>query len=49
MSFILGAPGFVNRPFFELYDDGLPALTPLVAKRDSPPADNAGSGDAAEN
>ena len=49
VSFILGAPGFVNRPFFELYDDGLPALTPLVAKRDSPPADNAGSGDAAEN
>ena len=49
VSFILGAPGFVNRPFFELYDDGLPALTPLVAKMDSPPADNADSGDAAEN
>ena len=49
VPFILGAPDLVNRPFFGLYDDGLPALTPLVAKRDSPPAANANSGDAAEN
>ena len=49
VPFILGAPDLVNRPFFGLYDDGLPALTPLVAKRDSPPAANADSGDAAEN
>ncbi len=47
--FILGAPDFVNRPFFELFADGLPALTPLVATRDSPPAANAGSDEAAEN
>ena len=49
VPFVLGAPDLVNRPFFGLYDDGLPALTPLVAKRDSPPAANADSGDAAEN
>ena len=49
VPFILGAPDFVNRPFFEVFADGLPALTPLVARRDSPPADNADSGDAAEN
>ena len=47
--FILGAPDFVNRPFFELFADGLPALTPLVATRDSPPAANADSDEAAEN
>ena len=49
VPFVLGATDLVNRPFFGLYDDGLPALTPLVAKRDSPPAANADSGDAAEN
>ena len=49
VPFVLGATDLVNRPFFGLYDDGLPALTPLVARRDSPPAANADSGDAAEN
>ena len=40
VSFILGAPEFVNRPFFGLYDDGLPALTPLVARSEGPPLAN---------
>ena len=38
VPFILGAPEFVNRPFFELFTDGLPPVTPLVAKSDGPPA-----------
>ncbi len=49
VPFILGAPDFVNLPFFELFTDGLPALTPLVAKSDSPLTASADSGDAAEN
>ena len=32
VSYILGAPDFVNQPFAELFPDGLSALTPLVAK-----------------
>ena len=32
VSYILGAPEFVNREFRELFADGLPAITPLVAK-----------------
>ena len=36
VSYILRAPEFVNRPFVELFPDGLPAVTPLVAKSDSP-------------
>ena len=36
VSYILGAPAFVNREFRELFTDGLPALTPLVGKRDAP-------------
>ena len=38
--YILGAPDFVNRSFVELYDDGLPALTPLVARSEGPPLAN---------
>ena len=34
VSYILGAPGFVNRSFRELFTDGLPVATPLVGKRD---------------
>ena len=34
VSYILGAPGFVNHAFGELFTDGLPAATPLVGKRD---------------
>ncbi len=36
VSYILGAPPFVNREFRELVGDGLPALTPLVARSDGP-------------
>ena len=32
VSYILGAPDFVNGEFRELAPDGLPAITPLVAK-----------------
>ncbi len=32
VPYIVGAPEFVNRPFFELFADGVPALTPLVAR-----------------
>ena len=34
VSYILGAPEFVNRSFRELFADGVPAATPLAAKRD---------------
>ena len=34
VSYILGAPEFVNRSFRELFIDGVPSVTPLVAKRD---------------
>ena len=34
VSYVLGAPEFVNRSFRELFTDGLPAATPLVGKRD---------------
>ena len=49
VSYILGAPDFVNRSFFDLYPGGLPALTPLVAYSDSPLTASANSGDVAEN
>ena len=32
VSYILGAPDFVNAAFRELFTDGLPSSTPLVAK-----------------
>ena len=34
VSFILGAPDFVNQSFVELYADSLPRVTSLVAKSD---------------
>ena len=37
VSYILGAPAFVNRPFRDLFADGLPLMTPLVAKSEGPP------------
>ena len=49
VSYILGAPEFVNRSFRELFTDGLPAVTPLVAKSDSPLTASADGGDATEN
>ena len=36
VSYIVGAPEFVNLEFRELFTDGVPALTPLVGKRDAP-------------
>ncbi len=38
VSYILGAPEFANQSFLELYTDGLPAVTPLVARSEGPPA-----------
>ena len=38
ISFILGAPDSVNEGFSELYADGVPALTPLVASSAGPPS-----------
>ena len=38
VSYILGAPGFVNAGFLELFPDGLPPITPLVAGSDGPPS-----------
>ena len=37
VSYILGAPDFVNAAFRELFADGLPAVTPLVVKSEGPP------------
>ncbi len=34
--YIVGAPAFVNRPFAELFADGVPPLTPLVVRGDEP-------------
>ena len=38
VSYRIGAPVVVNRAFMELYGDGLPAVTPLVVRSDSPVA-----------
>ena len=38
VSFILGAPELVNEGFVALYADGIPALTPLIAKSEGPPS-----------
>lgn len=32
VSYILGAPAFANRPFAELFEDGVPPVTPLIVK-----------------
>ncbi len=42
IAYAVGAPDFVNRPFAEIFTDGLPPLTPLVVRSDAPP--NASSG-----
>ncbi len=44
VSFILGAPDFVNRPFRDLFPDGVPPVTPLVVRSDEPPASGARPG-----
>ena len=38
VSYILGAPDFVNAGFLELFADGLPPITPLVAGSNGPPS-----------
>ena len=38
VSHILGAPGFVNAGFLELFPDGLPPITPLVVASNGPPS-----------
>ena len=38
VSYILGAPAFVNAPFAALFPDGVPSVTPLVAKSAEPSA-----------
>ena len=47
VSYILGAPEFVNRAFVELFPDGVPADASMIAKRDvrspTPVADDGGS------
>ena len=40
VSYILGAPEFVNQPFRELFAEGLPSITPLVARSEGPPLAN---------
>ena len=37
VSYILGAPEFVTQPFRDLFADGLPLMTPLVARSEGPP------------
>ena len=45
VSYILGAPDFVTQPFRDLFADGLPLMTPLVARSEGPPtADSDGDG-----
>ena len=48
VSYISGAPTFVNRPFYDLFADGLPAVTPLIARSDGP-ANGTGWEGTAEN
>ncbi|MYB42116.1 MAG: hypothetical protein F4X76_08015, partial [Chloroflexi bacterium] len=36
VPYILGAPEFVNRPFAELFPDGVPAATPLTVRGEGP-------------
>ena len=49
VSYILGAPELVNRAFAGLFADDVPAVTPLVARSDSPLTASADGGDATEN
>ena len=47
VSYILGAPEFVNREFGELFADGVPPVTPLTVKSDGPPSVDPNHGDGA--
>ena len=48
VSYILGAPEPVNEGFVALYADGVPALTPLIAKSEGPPSPAPASDDVRE-
>ena len=48
VPYTLGAPDFVNEAFVALYPDGLPALSPLIAKSDEPPSATPASDDVPE-
>ena len=48
VSYILGAPGLVNEGFAALFADGVPALTPLIAKSEGPPSPAPASDDVPE-
>ena len=37
VSYILGAPDLVTQPFRDLFAEGLPPMTPLVARSEGPP------------
>ena len=45
VSYILGAPGFVNEDFRALFADGIPALTPLTVKSEGPPSPDPSGGE----
>ena len=45
VPYIVGAPDFVNRSFHELFAEGVPPLTPLVAGSDGPPLVDPNRGD----
>ncbi|MCY3505341.1 MAG: hypothetical protein OXH41_04180 [Chloroflexi bacterium] len=49
LSYLLGAPVFVHVEFRELFAGGVPPVTPLVVKRDGPPATGSDGGGAAGN
>ena len=49
VSYILGAPEFVNRVFVELFPEGLPAITPLVARSKGTPSAGTDGDGAATN
>ena len=40
VSYILGAPEWVNAEFGELFAEGVPPLTPLAARSEGPPEAN---------
>ena len=49
VSYILGAPGFVNQAFRELYAGGVPSITPLIARSEGTPSAGSGGDGAATN
>ena len=49
VSYILGGPEFVNQPFRDLFADGLPSMTPLVARSEGLPSGGSDGDDAVGN